>query len=62
MIHLCRLPDNDELNCTWDLGDGTNAYGMLVKHSYSPRRYTVFLTVNDGEFTDKVKAIVDVVE
>jgi len=56
------LPDNDELNCTWDLGDGTNAYGMLVKHSYSPRRYTVFLTVSDDEFTDKVKAIVDVVE
>ncbi|KAA0006901.1 MAG: PKD domain-containing protein, partial [Thermoplasmata archaeon] len=29
-------PDNDELNCTWNFGDGTNAHGMSVEHSYTP--------------------------
>jgi len=55
-------PDNDELNYTWDFGDGTIAYGILVKHSYSPGGYTAFLTVSDGEFTDKIKVMVEVVE
>jgi len=55
-------PDNDELNYTWDFGDGTIAYGILVEHSYSPGGYTAFLTVSDGEFTDKIKVMVEVVE
>ena len=55
-------PDDDELNCTWNFGDGTNAHGMFVEHSYTPGRYTVTLTVSDGELTDKIKAVVEVVE
>ena len=55
-------PDNDELNCTWNFGDGTNAHGMFVEHLYTPGRYTMVLTVSDGELTDKIKAVVEVVE
>lgn len=55
-------PDNDELNYTWDFGDGTIAHGVLVEHSYSSEgKYAVVLTVSDGEFTDKIKAMVKVV-
>jgi len=55
-------PDNDELNYTWDFGDGTIAYGKIVQHSYGTGRYTVCLTVSDGEFTDKIKAMVETIQ
>lgn len=39
-----------ELNYTWDFGDGTIGYGMIVKHSYEKQgTYKVTLTVRDDE-------------
>jgi PKD repeat protein len=42
--------DMISLNYTWDLGDGTTAYGMKVNHSYSEAKtYTLSLTVTDDD-------------
>jgi PKD repeat protein len=42
--------DMSDLNYTWDLGDGTIAYGMSVNHSYAQgKAYTVTFTVRDNE-------------
>ncbi len=42
-------PDNDELGFTWNLGDGDNAEGVKLFHSYMRAgTYTVRLTVSDN--------------
>jgi len=44
--------DKATLNYTWDFGDGTNASGTNVSHTYKAYRaagYTVILTVMDNE-------------
>ena len=45
--------DGDNLTYIWDFGDGTNATGPIVVHSFSDsnKPYTVILTVNDGTDT-----------
>ena len=42
--------DGDNLTYLWDFGDGTNATGAVVTHSFSDsnKPYTVILTVSDG--------------
>lgn len=41
--------DGELVNYTWDLGDGTYAYGVSIHHTYhSPGLYTVTLTVFDN--------------
>ena len=47
--------DGDELNFTWDFGDGTNATGSVVNHSYAgdQNTYQLWLTVDDG--TDEAR-------
>lgn len=41
-------PDDDRLEHSWDLGDGTTAQGVAVEHAYAqPGTYTVALTVTD---------------
>ena len=43
-----RDPDNDPITCSWDFGDGTNALGVVVTHTYnSTGNYTIVLTVRD---------------
>ena len=43
-------PDGDIESYEWNLGDGTNASGMIVNHSYSSAgNYTVTLTVTDDD-------------
>lgn len=43
--------DGDELTFSWDFGDGTNATGAVVTHSYSDgqKTYQLWLTVSDGQ-------------
>jgi len=42
-------PDDTIVDYVWDLGDGTNAIGMIVTHAYSePGSYIVTLTVWDA--------------
>jgi len=56
-------PDGDELNYSWDLGDGEIASGTLVSHSYSvAESYTVTLTVTDGQLTDQDSLIIEVID
>jgi len=44
-------PDDDELNYTWDFGDGTNGTGADVIHAYTNVGiFTVNLTVSDWEY------------
>ncbi|MDP6686189.1 MAG: PKD domain-containing protein, partial [Candidatus Omnitrophota bacterium] len=46
-------PDGDELNYTWDFGDGTFARGANVKHSYAKGGlYKVALALEDGKKLD----------
>jgi alpha-amylase len=59
--------DGDNLELTWNLGDGTTATGSAVTHTYgSDGEYTVSLVANDGK-TDsaaaskKVKVSYDVI-
>jgi len=43
-------PDGSILSCFWDFGDGTNATGIIVDHSYvDDGTYTVTLTVTDDD-------------
>jgi PKD repeat protein len=45
-------PDGNIMNWTWDLGDGTHAYGETINHTYTGKNvYNVTLTVidDDGE-------------
>ena len=45
-------PDGTIVNYFWDFGDGTNATGVTVDHSYSDNGiYTVALTVTDNDGT-----------
>jgi len=43
--------DGDSLTYEWDFGDGTNASGAVVDHTYAEgqENYQVYLTVSDGE-------------
>jgi len=46
-------PDDDPLTYVWDFGDGENASGILVAHTYtSTGTFTVTLTVSDGSLSD----------
>jgi len=46
------LSQGEDLNYTWDFGDGETAEGGRVKHTYAQgRNYKVILTVNDGKET-----------
>ena len=43
-------PDGYITNYTWDFGDGTIEYGMVIEHSYSSSgEYNITLTVTDNE-------------
>lgn len=45
-------PDNDPLNFTWNLGDGTTANGATVTHNYAKGgNYRAVLEVDDGRGT-----------
>ncbi|RLF42245.1 MAG: hypothetical protein DRN18_02660, partial [Thermoplasmata archaeon] len=45
-----RDPDGNIANYTWQFGDGSTAYGVIVTHSYSePGNYTITLTVIDND-------------
>jgi len=51
----------DDINYSWDFGDGTNETGAVVVHSYDEKgSYWVVLTVNDGsqEFIKYIHVIV----
>jgi PKD repeat protein len=42
--------DNDTLSYLWDFGDGTTGSGVAPTHAYTKSgRFTLKLTVNDGE-------------
>ncbi len=48
--------DGDELNYTWDFGDGSIGYGVDVTHVYTiPDEYFVKLTVEDDELATDIK-------
>jgi PKD repeat protein len=43
-------PDGEILSLLWDLGDGSNATGVVVNHTYlAPGTYNVSLTVTDQD-------------
>jgi PKD repeat protein len=43
-------PDGDELQYSWDFGDGATATGVTAAHAYADNgSYTVTLTVSDGQ-------------
>ena len=42
-------PDGSITSYEWDFGDGTNATGITVNHTFSAGTYTVRLTVTDNE-------------
>jgi hypothetical protein len=45
-------PDGSIVNYTWELGDGTLEYGVIVSHmSYLPGNYIINLTVTDNDGT-----------
>jgi len=49
-VALSEPAPDREWHIAWDLGDGTTAEGMQVKHTYTePGRYRVAVTVTDGE-------------
>ena len=50
--------DGDDLNFTWDFGDGVTSYEAIVYHTFSDDKnvYKVTLTVKDG--TDETIAII----
>lgn len=51
-------PDDDELEFSWNFGDGETAEDEKVEHSYSfPGSYLVTLTVSDGQLssTDQIE-------
>lgn len=52
--------EGDEINFTWDFGDGTTATGAVVTHSFSDEKnnYKVTLTVTDG--TDEAIAVITI--
>jgi len=52
--------EGDDLNFTWDFGDGTNATGAIVTHSFSDSKklYKATLTVSDG--TDEAIAVITI--
>ena len=55
-------PDGDFLTYHWDFGDGTTAIGSTVSHSYSGLDVaTVTLTVSDGQYTDTISQIINLV-
>lgn len=46
-------PDGDSLTYFWEFGDGDNATGKTVTHSYEfEKTYLLNLTVSDGSLTD----------
>ena len=58
---LSSDPDNDPLTYSWTFGDGSQAEGLLVEHSYTQvGSYTVTLTVTDGELSNSVSQVVQV--
>ncbi|MEW6069114.1 MAG: PKD domain-containing protein, partial [Candidatus Thermoplasmatota archaeon] len=56
-------PDGFITNYTWNFGDGTAGYGMIVYHNYGDGNYTVTLTVkdNDGATNSKTATITIVI-
>ena len=47
--------DGDELNYSWELGDGRSENGLSVIHTYAgPGNYTVILAVSDGLITTRI--------
>lgn len=53
--------EGDILQYRWDFGDGNNSTGAVVNHAYTTTgRYTVTLTVRDGELEDNKEIIVKV--
>ena len=55
--------DGDIIDYTWDFGDGTNAPGIIITHSYSlPGKYPVTLTITDNDgLTNIVQKLVKVI-
>ncbi|MCD6468755.1 MAG: PKD domain-containing protein, partial [Thermoplasmata archaeon] len=53
--------EGDVLQYHWDFGDGNNATGVVVNHTYTAKgRYTVTLTASDGQLEDSREIIVKV--
>lgn len=51
-------PDGDPLTFMWDFGDGSNAEGPVVSHTYkAPGKYTVTLLVKDSSGLSCGKAV-----
>jgi len=47
--------DGDELNYTWDFGDGGGGNGLSEVHTYADQgNFTVILSVSDGYITTKI--------
>ncbi len=53
-------PEGGALSCYWDFGDGTDANGVTVSHTYgTPGEYTATLTVTDeGGLSDIISEII----
>jgi hypothetical protein len=53
--------DGDTLNYSWDFGDGSNATGSVVNHTYDVENtYQLWLTVSDGTDTASYHVVVQV--
>jgi len=53
--------DGDELNYTWDFGDGKGGSGLSIDHTYSQAgNYSVILTVSDGITSTSVSKSISV--
>ncbi len=54
-------PDGHPMNYAWDFGDGSNATGIEVSHSFSePGVYEVLLAVDDGQLsgTESIEIVI----
>jgi PKD repeat protein len=54
--------DGDIDENRWDMGDGENYFGLIVKHTYTRvGTYTVTLTVkDDGDLTSSIQVVIEV--
>ena len=55
--------DGEIINYTWDLGDGSIAYGMVINHTYSNEGiYTVNLTVKDNDGATSIDSLNTIID